>query len=140
MAATLASAPCDASSPLPIAVPDSCDCIHRRCSAEVVCGLPAVRWILREAPLDELIECGRRDWDQARHGGRVRLQDLGDEAGLPLPLERPSPGHHLVQDGTEGEDVGACVRLEPLYLLRGHVLQRADNRPVRGEIGRSGPS
>ena len=49
---------------------------------------------------------------------------------LRLSLEGAAAGRHLVQDGPEGEDVGAGVRFLPLELLGRHVLERAEDRSV----------
>ena len=49
-----------------------------------------------------------------------------------VPLERPPPGHHLVQHRAEAEDVRAGIHLLPLGLLRRHVGHRPDDRALFG--------
>lgn len=70
-------------------------------------------------------------------------RDRGDEAGLGLAVEGPTAGGHLVEQCSEGEDVGARIGLDSFQMLRGHVLERAQNRPflrerflLRGAVGR----
>ena len=66
---------------------------------------------------------------------RFGVHDRADQARLALALERLLPGHHLVDDGAEREDVRARVSVFPFELLGCHVLQRAENRALRGEAG-----
>jgi hypothetical protein len=50
---------------------------------------------------------------------------------MAAPLERLFSGQHLVQDGSKRENICAGVGVFPFELLRGHVLERADDRALR---------
>ena len=53
------------------------------------------------------------------------------------PVERVPAGHHLRQNRTEREEVGARVEVDALVLLRRHVLERAgDDSDFRHKLGR----
>jgi hypothetical protein len=67
---------------------------------------------------------------------RATEKPHGDQAGLPLALERAATRAHLVQDRAERKDVGARVGVEALQLLGRHVLQRADDAAVRRQVAR----
>src|SRR6185295_14673582 len=67
-----------------------------------------------------------------RHG--LLGDDRGDQTGLTSSLEGLAAGRHLVQDGAEGEDVRPGIGLPPFELLRGHVLERAEDHPFGGDV------
>ena len=96
-------------------------------------GLDALLGILGQARLDQSVEGRRRHRAHARDRGRLALQDRGDQRRVALGFERLLAGGHLVEDGAEGEQVGASVGLLPLELLGRHVLERAHHRALRRE-------
>ena len=51
-----------------------------------------------------------------------------------LPLERLVAGEHLVEDDAEREEVRPVVDLLALDLLRRHVVRRAEELPLLGEV------
>ena len=57
---------------------------------------------------------------------------------LRVPLERRPAGEALVKHATERVDIRATVEREPFDLLGGGVLDRADEDPGPGEVGRRG--
>src|SRR4029453_15160429 len=87
--------------------------------------LPTVLRILREARLDDAVERGRRERLNGRDRRRLRVQDRADQRGLGLAREGLPPRRHLVENGTEGEEVGPWVGFLSLERFGGHVLERA---------------
>ena len=79
-----------------------------------------------------------RPADRARHAGSKRPTDSAGRAresrrsGSLRPPSNAFAAEHLVEHGAEREDVRARVGARP-QLLRRHVLQRADDRPRRGQ-------
>jgi hypothetical protein len=63
------------------------------------------------------------------------FQNRRDQARLALSLERLlSRRSHFVDDGAEGEDVGPRVGVFALELLGRHVLEGAENGPLRRQV------
>ena len=69
------------------------------------------------------------------HARRLVLQNRAEQARARLALERRPAGQHLEEQRAEREDIGARVGLEPFDLLRRHVLERAEDRALRGQFG-----
>ena len=65
--------------------------------------------------------------------------DRGDQMRLALAFERFPARHHLVQDGAEGEDVGARVGFLAFELFGRHVLHRAEDRARAPSCSRRPP-
>ena len=82
-----------------------------------------------QTPLDEKVERGRDARLDLRDGIGLRRDNRGDQVWLALAFERLPPRHHLVEDGAEGEDVGARVGFLAFELLRRHVLHGAEDHP-----------
>ena len=95
--------------------------------------LPALVGVLREASRDDVVERGRRRRLQLGHRARLVLENRGDEAGVRDAGEGAPSRDHLVEDQTEGEDVGARIRIPAFDLFRRHVLDGPEDRAVRGE-------
>jgi hypothetical protein len=55
-----------------------------------------------------------------------------------LALEGSSSGQHLIQHGTEGEDIARCIDRLPLGLLRRHIGHRAHDHAGRRHHLRQG--
>ena len=102
---------------------------------DVLRGLPAQLGRLREARANQVVEAGRRRDTCGGQRGRLRLEDLRDEARLGGRLEGAVARDHLVEHGAEREDVAARIGLVPFELLGRHVLQRAGDGARRAEIG-----
>ena len=64
------------------------------------------------------------------------MDDRRDETRLTLAVECFSARKHLIEDCPEPKNVRARVGVLPFELLRGHVLERPQNRPLRREIRR----
>lgn len=100
---------------------------------DVVRALPAFFRILREARPDDALERRRRQRLNLRDRLRLAFEDRGDEARATPPGERTLARHHLVENDSEREDVGARVRFFSFELLGGHVLHGPENRPFLRE-------
>src|SRR5262249_70246 len=102
---------------------------------DVLRGLPAVVWCLREAGTNQELETrGRRDASGCKRR-RLGLDNLPDDAP-PAPRIKPATSRdHFVEHGAEGKDVAPEVRLVALELFRRHVLQGAGD----GALARYGP-
>ena len=96
--------------------------------------LPAVLRVLRQGLLHDVVERRRRHRLNLRDRRRLVAQDRGDERRLRRTTERLLAGRHLVKHAPEREDVGARVGLSPLQLLRRHVLERPEDRPLLREV------
>ena len=85
---------------------------------------------------DDAVERGRASSAAASTiARRVRVHDRA-RSGSPGSCPRtPASGQHLVEHRAEREDVGARIGLLALELLGRHVLQRAEDRALRGQIG-----
>src|SRR5262249_4253166 len=99
-------------------------------------AMPAPIGILRNAPLDEPIECRRCNRKTSCQRRRVALEDRRYDKRLALSVERLFPGEHFVEHGPERKYVGARVGLLTFDLPRSHVLQGADTRTWRRQICR----
>jgi hypothetical protein len=66
------------------------------------------------------------------------VQDRADRVGRRRAAKRRPTGQHLVQHGTETENVGAMIRTEPARLLRRHVGCRAEYNAESGSPHRDG--
>lgn len=104
---------------------------------QVPCRLEALLRALLEAAPQDALDARREHTLRARLLQRVQLQDRDHRLGRAVALERPAPEEHLVEDGAEGEDVGAMVGGQAAELFGGHVSDRADERARRGR-GRRG--
>ncbi len=91
--------------------------------------------ILRKAVADQPVERRRRRGRDRRERRRVVLEDGRDERCLALPREGLAPGGHLVEGGSEREDVASRVGLLSFELLGSHVLEGAEKRSL-GRHGR----
>ena len=88
--------------------------------------------LLRQAAPDDLLR-GRRERPRAAAQRRwVLLQDRREGVRGGLPLERPAPREHLVQDRPQREQVGARVGCEPSCLLGGQVPEGSQDDAIRG--------
>ncbi len=95
--------------------------------AEVGGGLPARVRVLRHAFANHAIE---RRWHKRLNLGerrRLLLEDRRDEAGLARRGECRLSGDRFVQHQPEGEDVATCIGGLAFKLLRGHVLEGAED-------------
>ena len=73
------------------------------------------------------IEANRRGWRLIKDG----IEDNGGG----VARERLASGSHLVQDCSEGKQVGACIQLFAARLLRRHVCHRSHGAAGAGEVG-----
>ena len=89
--------------------------------------------VFRQTLLDDTVERCRRQRLHGRHGTRLVLEDRTNEAGLTRPLKRLVPRNHLEHDRAKGENVRPGVGVLALQLLRGHVLQRAEDLSFTGQ-------
>ena len=87
--------------------------------------LEAFRRGLLEAAPDEGLQRGREELRQTR---RVLGEDCGKRLAARRPSKRSATRHHLVEDGPEGEDVGAVVYRHSPNLLGRHVGHGAQSR------------
>src|SRR5258708_446867 len=67
------------------------------------------------------------------HRRGVRLQNLRHQAGLALTFKRLLACRHFVDHHAKCKNVRAGVRFLSFDLLRGHVLKRSQDRPLRRE-------
>ena len=76
---------------------------------------------------------------RVEHRQGLAIQDGRNDAGRARAGKRPASGSHLVKHATVSEQITPGVDCGALELLRRHVLDRADHRPLRGEglCGRS---
>ena len=65
---------------------------------------------------------------------RIVVEDVVEDDGRGVALERKRRGSHLIEDGAEGEDVGAGVGELSAGLLRRHVRNGADRRAGFREV------
>ena len=91
-------------------------------------GLPPLVWVLRQARLHQVLECG---WCQ-RLADRERrwfgVEHTRDDAGPALAWKRPTAGQHLVDHRSERKEIAARIGASSLKLLGRHVLQRTEQR------------
>jgi len=92
--------------------------------------LPALLPILCETGLHDPVECRRRGRLNVRDRRGLLGQDRGDHRGLTLAGERFPPCRHLVEHGPKSEEVGSRVSFLAFELLRGHVLERSQDRSL----------
>src|SRR5262249_26323605 len=76
---------------------------------DVARRLPPILRFLGKAALDDMLEGRRSHRLQVADRARVGADNLCDEAGPGLAVEGARARRHLVEDRTEGEDVGALI-------------------------------
>ena len=91
---------------------------------------------LREAPTHEVRQSRRHVPVHVREVWRLQRQDGVQGLERALSLERPAAGEHLVEHGTEREDVRASIDDLAAHLLRCHVASGAGDERAR-DRGRS---
>ncbi len=103
--------------------------------AEVAGRLPAALRVAVEAASQDRLEARRRvgPANRKRHGGGGH--DRCDQDRVRRPVEGPSADDHLVEDAAERPEIGARIRTLAFELLRRHVRDGADHRPL-GAQGR----
>ncbi len=79
-----------------------------------------------------MIKRGRPRWFNGGDRGWIFLQDSRSDADLALALEGALAGEHFVKHGAERENIATAVQLFALDLLRGHVLECADDSALLG--------
>src|SRR4029450_660402 len=79
-------------------------------------------------------DTGRLVWNQWRRRW-LTFDERRPDDWSSRTLERALPGQHLVEDGTEREQIAARIGLLTLDLLRRHVANRPDDHAVGGHIG-----
>ncbi len=94
---------------------------------EVVRGVEALLGVLLEAVADDPVEPRRDVLVGEREIRRILPQDRRHRLGRRVGVEGAPAREHLVQDRSEGEDVGAGVGGLALHLLRRHVAERAEH-------------
>ena len=109
-------------------------CLER--SQQFPARLEAARGVLLEQLLDRGRDLRRRLGREAAHRQGLVLRDLAAECDQRLAREGVAAGQHLVQRGTEGEQIRAGVRALAADLLGRHVAGRAQHLPVLGELRR----
>ena len=67
------------------------------------------------------LEPWRSGLDKLRNGRRLIVQNGGQRLRRRGPMECPCAGQHFIEDGSEGEDVGAMIDGLATHLLGGHV-------------------
>ena len=114
--------------------------VHRLESAatSIMLGYRSLRRLGQAAVDDSLDGLPVNRWQVSRQPG-VRLIDNGvDGLHRAWSLEGMSPGHQLVEDDAEGEDIAAGINPFAPRLLRRHVGQRPEDSARRGLIHREG--
>jgi hypothetical protein len=101
---------------------------------QIAGGLPSIVRIFRQAGRNDAIEGSRSEWLHRSEARRRVPKDGGENARMTRALERLPPGHHLINDCPEGEDVSAGIDGPALDLFRRHVLHRAENCPAVREM------
>src|SRR5262245_14516566 len=86
--------------------------------------------VLLEAPLEELAHA-RWGARRKRVPVRIALQDLGEDIGGGVAVERAPSGEALVEHASERPDVGALVDRAAARLLGTHVRDGAEDDPGR---------
>ena len=97
-------------------------------------GAESLVGALLQATPDDALESGRNLALRPRQLSGLVLQDRVQGLHRGAPLESATATQHLVEDGAEGEDVGACVRRLTAHLLGGHVADRPQNRTWIGPL------
>ena len=98
---------------------------------QVARRLPAIVGVLRQAPANHVVERGRQPRLHVGERRWLRRHDRRDEHRIARRLERLAPGQHLVEHGSEGEQIGPGVGVSALELLGRHVLDRAEDHAGR---------
>ncbi len=101
--------------------------------------LIAVLRILLERAADDLEHLVMEPRTQALQWRRVLVQDAVDDAAVKPPGERLPQRQQLVHDGADRKDVAAVVDDLSRDLLRGHVVERANQHPGHGHPGLGDP-
>jgi hypothetical protein len=110
--------------------------------ADIACGLDAVARIFFEAATDDAQQIAGKIGSRVGDRGRIVAQNCRGQFGRRFSGEGAAAGAHLVQDNTEGKNVGAMVESAPRDLFGRHVGGRAhddaDLSVSRGEGGVGG--
>ena len=105
---------------------------------EIGGGLKTLLRIFLQAAMDHSLQGHRSVGREVRNRWRLLVQNRGHRIGRRGLLKRLLPHHHLVEDGSEGEDVRAVVGRQSTHLLWRHVADGshgdAGKRERRGLI------
>ena len=98
--------------------------------------MPAIVGVLGEAPFQDPIKRRRRERLARRNRWWLAFEDRCNQTRLALALECLLACRHLIDDCAKGEDIRACVGLFAFELFGRHVLERAEDRALSGQIRR----
>ena len=101
--------------------------------------LEALDGVLRQGLLHQLHEDGREVGHPASRRLRVVLEDLEEHRVHRVRLEGLVDREELVEDGADGEDVGAHVHLLATNLLGRHVVGSSHHHARLGDVGGAQP-
>ncbi len=78
-------------------------------------------------PMHDAVKAGRNRTARAGKIRRIVVQHRRHRVGARIALKRPAAREHLVEHGSEAEDVGARVDRLPAHLLGRHVADGAEH-------------
>src|SRR5215831_7520470 len=95
--------------------------------------MPPLCRILREAPLDDVIQSEWESRNDARGYRWINRQNRRYQTSLAFSLESSAARDHFVEHRAKRKDIGTGVGVLAFELLRRHVLQRPENRARSGQ-------
>jgi hypothetical protein len=100
---------------------------------QIGCVLIAELPVFLQRLVDDLFQFRRQFGIHAPGSSRRTIQNSFDNHAGGIGTERLSAGGHLIQHGSETEEVRACVQLFATNLLRRHIVERAHGGARRGD-------
>jgi hypothetical protein len=97
-------------------------------------GLVPETAVFLERLLQQPAERLRQPGGRLRRRGRIPVENGVEHDRRRVALKRQDAGRHLIQDGTEREQIGARVGELAARLLGRHVRHRAQRRARRGQV------
>src|SRR6202035_2536106 len=108
---------------------------RRQLLGHLVGAAQALLAVLGEHAPQQALEAGRDAAAQLRDLRRLLVEDLVDEGGDGLAVERPLGRQQLEEDHAEREEVAAAVQLLAADLFRRQVLRAAHDRAGDRQLG-----
>ncbi len=100
---------------------------------EIARRLPALLPIFRETSPNRVIEDWWSQWLESDDRRRILFENRRSHTQVAFAGERGAAGQHFVEHGAERENIAAAVEVLAFNLLRGHVLERANDGAFGGD-------
>src|SRR5262249_29958850 len=103
----------------------------KKLTRKVVCRLPPIVGMFCQTSAKDAHD---RLWQYGAQScklRRLRREHCGDHVARAGSIKGALAGEHFVHDAAKGPNIGAPIDMAPLELLRGHIVERSNERAGR---------